>query len=373
MAKILIVDDNPEFRKSLAEVLNSSGYEVDEAATGEAAIDTLEKSASDLIISDLLMPGIDGFELCRYVRGSKALHHIPFIFCSGFFPQKEQEELSRLLAVDDFFDKPVDFERLLPAIKRNLKKASSKAKKATDKTDAFFSSTHADLVQSKLWSAVEQERKQRARAEALVVQLQRNLEGFIASVAKAVEARDPYTAGHQRRVATLAAAIAEEMGLDDERITGIRLGAIIHDIGKIYVPSELLVKPSALSAIEFEMIKTHSKVGYDILSGIDSPWPIAEIAYQHHERLNGTGYPRGLKDGEIILEARVIIVADVVEAMMSHRPYRASLGEEAAMEEIKSNRGTLYDPDVVDGCIKVFERGFSFEEEAPADKESRER
>jgi len=373
MVKILIVDDNPAFRKSLSEVLVSSGYGVDEAATGEAAIKILEKSVPDLIISDLLMPGIDGFELCRHVRGSKKMPNIPFIFCSGFFPEKEQEELSRLLAVDDFFDKPVDFDRLLPAIKRNLEKTSPKDEKQVDSYEAFFSTSHADLVQSKLWSAVEQERKQRARAEALVVQLQKNLEGFIASVAKAVEARDPYTAGHQRRVSTLASAIAEEMGLDEHVITGIKLGAIIHDIGKIYVPSELLVKPSALSSIEFEMIKTHAKVGYDILSGIDSPWPIAEMSYQHHERINGSGYPRGLKDGEIILEARVISVADVVEAMMSHRPYRAALGEEAAIEEIKANRGVLYDADAVDSCLGIFERGFSFEEDVPSDNETVER
>ncbi len=374
MAKILIVDDNPEFRKSLSEVLFSTGYEVIEAATGEAAIDIFEKSAPDLIISDLLMPGIDGFELCRYVRGSESSSNTPFIFCSGFFPEKEQQELSSLLDVDDFFDKPVDFDSLPPAIKRNLEKLTSSNKSYDDgNKKEFFSSAHADLVQSKLWSAVEQEREQRARAEALVSQLEKNLEGFVAAVAKAVEARDPYTAGHQRRVSTLACAIARELGLPEEVIKGIKLGAIIHDIGKIYVPSELLVKPSVLTSIEFEMIKSHTKVGYEILSGIDFPWPIAEMAYQHHERINGSGYPRGLKGDEIILEARVITVADVAEAMMSHRPYRAALGEPSALEEIKSNRGVLYDADVVDCCIKVFDQKFTFEEEVPADKEVTER
>jgi putative two-component system response regulator len=366
MAKILIVDDNRFFRNSLAEILASNGYDAEQASTGEEALKILAASQPDLIISDLLMPGIDGFELCRHVRDTDNLPNIPFIFCSGFFPRKEQQELSRLLAVEDFFTKPVDMEKLLAAVQRNLDHATTEPKEAFKKEhEEFYSSTHAELVKSKLWSAVEQEREQRARAEALVQQLQKNLEGFIMAVAKAVEARDPYTAGHQRRVATLACAIASEMGLDEDAITGIRLGATIHDIGKIQVPSELLVKPSALSAIEFEMIKTHPKVGYDILSSIDSPWPIAEIAHQHHERMDGSGYPQGIKGDEIIPEIRVVMVADVVEAMMSHRPYRPALGKDAAIEEITKNRDTLYDTSVVDSCLQVFEKGFSFEEDAP--------
>lgn len=363
MAKVLIVDDNQAFRKSLAEVLASNGYSVEQASTGEKALEMLAAFQPDLIISDLLMPGMDGFELCRHVRSADDLPGIPFIFCSGFFPRMEQQELSRLLAVEDFFTKPVDIQKLLAAVQRNLKHASSVSGEMRKRAhEEFYTSAHAELVKSKLWSAVEREREQRARAEALVQQLQKNLEDFIAAVAKAVEARDPYTAGHQRRVATLACAIAAGMGMDEDAITGIRLGATIHDIGKIHVPSELLVKPSALSAIEFELIKTHAEVGFDILSGIDSPWPIAEIAYQHHERMDGSGYPRGLKGDEIISEARVVMVADVVEAMMSHRPYRPSLGEAAAMEEINRNRGTLYDAHVVDNCLQAFANGFAFEE-----------
>jgi HD-GYP domain-containing protein (c-di-GMP phosphodiesterase class II) len=264
-----------------------------------------------------------------------------------------------LLAVEDFFDKPVHFDQLLKAIATNLNRSSGQVDDKSNREE-FFSDAHANLVQSKLWSAVEQEREQRNRAEALVVQLQKNLEGFIASVAKAVEARDPYTAGHQRRVSILACAIAKDMGLKDEIITGIKFGAFIHDIGKIYVPSDLLVKPSAISPIEFEMIKTHTVVGHDIPEGIDSPWPIADIAYQHHERIDGSGYPRGLKGDEILLESKVVSVADVVEAMMSHRP---SLGKSAAIAEIEKNRGVLYDSDVVDSCLRVIHHGFLFEQE----------
>ncbi len=360
MHKILIIDDNQIWLESLAEMLRGAGYEIKTAVTGEDAVKLLDKEPVDLIISDLLLPGMDGFELCRHVRESTTLPDIPFIFCSGFFPAEEQKELAELLAVEEFFDKPVDFDQLRKAVKRVLAEESDK-KNGHDAGKNTFSDAHAELIQSKLWYAVERERKQRKIAEELARRLEKNLEGFIAAVAKAVEARDPYTAGHQRRVAKLACAIGREMSLSDEQINGIHFGSLIHDIGKIHIPSELLVKPSALSNIEFEMIKTHAEVGYDILKDIDSRWPIAEIAYQHHERIDGSGYPRGLKGDEIIIEAKIVAVADVAEAMVSHRPYRAALGIDAAMEELSRYRGSSYDADAVDACLKVFEKGFTFE------------
>jgi len=171
--------------------------------------------------------------------------------------------------------------------------------------------------------------------------MRKSLIGTVVAVARAVGARDPYTAGHQQRVSQLARAIAQEMGLERDRIDGLRLGAIIHDIGKIYLPAEILSRPVKLANIEYELIKSHPQVGYDILKDIPFPWPIAEIAYQHHERLDGSGYPQGLKGEEICLEARIVAVADVVEAICNHRPYRPSLGIGAALEEIESNRGKL--------------------------------
>ena len=168
--------------------------------------------------------------------------------------------------------------------------------------------------------------------------------------------------GHQQRVAQLARAIAQEVGLDKERIDGLRMGAIIHDIGKINVPAEFLAKPTRLTKGEFEVIKMHPEVGYNILKDIEFPWPVAEIAYQHHERLDGSGYPQGLKGSEIIYEAKIVAVADVVEAMSSHRPYRPGLGIDAALEEIETKRGQWFDPDAVDACLKLFrEKGFSFQ------------
>lgn len=178
----------------------------------------------------------------------------------------------------------------------------------------------------------------------------------VESMGKAVETRDPYTSGHQRRVAGIAMAIAREMGLSEDQIVSIEMTGLVHDVGKIGVPAEILSKPGALSATEFGIIKGHPQAGADILAEIDFPWPIAEIVLQHHERLDGTGYPRGLSGDQIVLEARILAVADVVEAMASHRPYRVALGLEAAIEEISRSQGK-FDPDVCDACVRLFSEG----------------
>jgi len=195
------------------------------------------------------------------------------------------------------------------------------------------------------------------------VKLQRALEGIVHVLVSTVEMGDSYTAGHQRRVTQLACAIANEMGLPKGRIEGIRMAGLIHDIGKIDVPAEILSKPGPLDAFQFDLIKTHPQVGYNMLDGtIDFPWPVAEIVLQHHERMDGSGYPQGLSGEEILLEARILAVADVVEAMSSHRPYRPTLGVHEALVEILQNRGIFYDPEVVDACVKLFkEKRFKFE------------
>ncbi len=189
--------------------------------------------------------------------------------------------------------------------------------------------------------------------------LRKTLGGTIQALAATVETRDPYTAGHQKRVADLSRAIAKEMGLSLDRVEGIRMAGTIHDIGKICVPAEILSKPGKISESEFNIIRTHSQAGYDILKDIEFPWPIAEMVLQHQERMDGSGYPNGLKGDQIIIGARILAVADVVEAMSSHRPYRASLGIDNALEEISKNKGVFYDPDVVDACLKIFrEKGY---------------
>ncbi|MGE5842470.1 MAG: PAS domain S-box protein [Deltaproteobacteria bacterium] len=175
----------------------------------------------------------------------------------------------------------------------------------------------------------------------------------IQAIAQTVEVRDPYTAGHQKRVADLARAIATRMGLPSDRVDGIRMAGVIHDIGKISVPAEILSKPGLLTPLEFSLIKTHSQIGYDILKDIEFPWDIATMVLQHHERLDGSGYPQGVTGERILLEARILTVADVVEAMASHRPYRPSLGMDKALDEIQDKKGRFYDPDVVDACIQL--------------------
>jgi putative nucleotidyltransferase with HDIG domain len=175
----------------------------------------------------------------------------------------------------------------------------------------------------------------------------------------AVEVRDPYTAGHQLRSADLARAIATEMGLPQKKVDGIRMAGSIHDIGKLSIPAEILSKPIKLTNLEFSLIKEHSRSGYEMLKDVESPWPLAEIVYQHHERMDGSGYPRNLKGDDILMEARIMAVADVVEAMASHRPYRAGLGIDAALSEIEKNRGIFYDDAVADACLRLFrEKGY---------------
>jgi PAS domain S-box-containing protein/putative nucleotidyltransferase with HDIG domain len=192
--------------------------------------------------------------------------------------------------------------------------------------------------------------------------LKKTMDAAIDTMSNIIKAKDPYTSGHQYRVCQLAVPLAQELGLPEDKIKGIRIASLIHDIGKIGLPTEILSKPITLTNVEFDLIKSHSQIGYDILKSIEFPWPVAEIILQHHERINGSGYPNNLKSDEILLEAKIIGLADVVEAMSSHRPYRPALGIDSALEEITQNKGILYDSKVVDACLKLFkEKGFKFE------------
>ncbi|MDP2839292.1 MAG: PAS domain S-box protein, partial [Syntrophales bacterium] len=212
---------------------------------------------------------------------------------------------------------------------------------------------------------VTEHRQAEQRVAETLNRLRGALGGIIQVVSATVETRDPYTAGHQKRVANLARAIAQEMGLSEDQVEGLRTACVIHDLGKVSIPAEILSKPTKLSEIEYKLIQAHSQRGHDILRGIDFPWPVAEMVLQHHERMNGSGYPRGLKGEAILIEARILAVADVLEAMASHRPYRLTLGMDAALEEIEKNRGILYDPAAADSCLKLIrEKGFRLDQNA---------
>lgn len=208
------------------------------------------------------------------------------------------------------------------------------------------------------------ERKAEAESPAESVErLRQSVRGLIEVLGRMIERRDPFVAGHQRRVSDLARAIAAEIGLSPKAVEGLGIAGQIHDLGKIAVPAEILSKPAPLSALEYDLVKTHAQAGFDILKGISFPWPVAETIHQHHERLDGSGYPRGLRGEAIIPEARILAVADVVEAMSAHRPFRPAHGLEAALHEINRNRGRLYDPAAAEACFRMFrEKGFRFKE-----------
>ena len=549
--KILVVDDTKENLYLLEVLLQGNGYEVVLAANGAEALEKLRAEHFDMIITDILMPVMDGFQFCREVKGDGELKDIPFVFYTATYVDEEDEQFALELGAEKFIRKPAEpdefmkitrgvlgdaeagrmalpkpvleegevfklySERLVNKLEKKMldlereiterQRAEEELKKhhghleelveertaeltraneqleqeiaehkRTEKElrdaykrlqdiieflpDATFvinmdrkviawnrameemTGVHKDEIMGKgdyayavpfygvrrpilidvvlssdkeikslydhverrgnaliaevflplmyegkggyFWGtaalllngegnvvgAIESIRDitKRVRAEEELrqsyVQLRKTLEGTINVLVSVVETGDPYTAGHQRQVTKLACAMAKEMGLSEERIEGISMAGLIHDIGKINIPTEILSKPIRLSNLEYGLIQAHSQIGYDVLKEVKFPWPIAQIVLQHHERLDGSGYPQGLLGEEIMLEARILAVADVVEAMASRRPYRPPRGLDKALEEISQNRGILYDPEAVDACLELFaEKGFEFE------------
>lgn len=310
---VLIVDDEAPIRKMVRRIILQDGHTCFLAANGQEALTLLDETPMDVVITDIAMPVMDGIELTKQIRQH---HDADVIMMTGYYQDLTYKD-AIAQGASDFIQKPFVVEEFQIRLSRVLR-----------------------------------ERKIRADLRQSLQQVQEILDGVIHSLSSTVEARDPYTSGHQKRVAWLSVSIAGHMNLPPQRIRGIRMAAMIHDLGKIALPAEILSKPSRLSDIEFSLIKNHPEVGYDILKDIPFPMPIADIIYQHHERLDGSGYPRGLKSHEIHQEAKIIAVADVVEAMSSHRPYRPALGIDMAIREISENRGRFYDPDSVDACLK---------------------
>ena len=332
--KILAVDDTPASLKLLSDLLRNEGYDVRSAINGTLALRSAAMSPPELVLLDIRMPEMDGFEVCRRLKADPNTASVPVIFVSALTDTDEKLHGFELGAVD-FVTKPFQREELLARVRVHLE---------------------VDRLRNHLEEAVQERTRKLQESQE---QQRKTLVDFVAMLGSTVELRDPYTAGHQRRVADLAGAIARELQWPPEQIEGLYLASVVHDFGKIRVPTEILCKPGKLKELEFRLVQEHAKTGYDILQAIVFPWPIAQTVYQHHERLNGSGYPQGLHGPDILPEAKVLGVADVVEAMMSHRPYRPSLGPETALQEIEAHRGVLYEPVVVDACVRLFrEQGY---------------
>lgn len=348
---VLIVDDNPNNLRVLSGMLEQAGYRVRPALNGEMALRSIGVILPDIVLLDIRMPEMDGYEVCRRLKADAATRDIPVVFISALQEAEDKVNAFRAGGVD-YVVKPFQIEEVLARVRMHLElcRARKALQSAYEGMEAQVQERTRELVRAK------EERF------AALEKLKETLVQMIEAMVIALEKRDPYTAGHQKRVSLLSTAIARELGLSQETLDALHLGGLVHDIGKIYVPAEILSRPGTLPDTEMDLIRTHPQVGYDIIKGIEFPWPVKEMVLQHHERLNGGGYPAGLKGEVITVEARIIAVADVVEAMASHRPYRPALGVDAALEELARNRGILYDPQAADAAICLFrDKGFHWD------------
>jgi putative two-component system response regulator len=340
MHKILAIDDKMDNLITLSALLKNlmPGCVVITAQSGREGIAKAKAELPDAILLDVKMPEMDGFETCRRLMDDESIKHIPVIMITAIKTDAESRIEGLDCGANAFLSKPIDQYELVSQVKVALRIKNAE--------DALR------MERDSLEQAVEE---RTAALLASTERLRRSLGATVQAMASVVEMRDPYTAGHQRRVADLARAIATEMGLSADRTDCIRIASTIHDIGKISVPAEILSLPRKLTDIEFDLIKNHSQSGYEILKDIEFPGPVADVILQHHERMDGSGYPNGLKGEEILLEARILCLADVVEAMASHRPYRPALGIHAALDEIEKNKGIAYDRTVANVCLELFQ------------------
>ncbi len=324
---ILLVEDDhgvSELMNTLIKEEIGSGVRITKAATLDAALAENCKTRHSIVLLDLNLPDSRGIETLQSFR--KKFADTPVIILTA-------------LADPDFA----------------LSIANEGAQDYLIKGD-----TEPSVIVRSIYYAIERNRmyldlkKSREELQQSYTKLKTISDGFIQAIEKIVETRDPYTAGHQRRVGDIAKAIAMKLNMTTDKVTGVYMAAVIHDVGKIYVPAEILSKPGKMSDIEMSIIRTHPQVGHDILKTIEFPWEIDKIVYQHHEREDGSGYPQGLKSGQIMEEAAIISIADVVEAMASSRPYRPALGIDKALEEIENNKGRLYRTAPADACLEMF-------------------
>ena len=355
---ILIVDDEESILNAFKRILADENYEIQTARDGLDGLKKLRAAQKpfSLIISDQRMPVMNGVQF--FAKAREIFPDAVRILLTGYADTDAIIDAVNKGGIHLYFTKPWREEELIAHIKQSL--SQTELLMENRRLVELTKKQNEDLVE--LNKTLEEKVKQKtsdllAKAEELNVsyeKVQIMLDGTVKTMSKIVETRDPYASGHEAKVAIISCKIAEEMRLSKEQIEAIHIAATLHDIGKISVPSEILTKPGRLSDLEMEIIKTHCRVAYDILKTIKFPYPVADIILQHHERMNGSGYPQGLKGESILLEARIIGTADVIDAMASHRPYRPALGVDVAMEEIVNCKGKLYDSAVVDICVSIY-------------------
>ena len=335
-AKILVVDGDPLNVKILEGLSDTLPFFILKAHDRSSVFSIMNQLDVDLVLLDIDRPGIDGFEVCRRLKSQGETRSIPILFTGGNLGL-EKKVKGFEAGGDDYISKPFHPEELLAKVRIHLELSRLRGR-----LEIQVEKRTAQLCK------VTEETRQRSE------KLQKSMKGIIQAIALTVETRDPYTAGHQRRVAELSQAIAQEMGLPAEMIKGLHTAAKIHDLGKITVPAEILTKPAKLSDTEFGLIKLHAEAGHSILEDIDFPWPVARMVLEHHERINGSGYPNKLTGEKLLIESRILAVADVVEAITFYRPYRLPYGIEMALFEIEKDRGILYEAEIVDACLRLF-------------------
>jgi len=318
----LIIEDSEDDALLLAREIKQGGYApiFERVDTAEAMRAALAKQTWDIILSDYNMPHFSASTALELFRQSDL--DIPFIIVSGAIGEETAVTMMKAGAHD--YVMKDNLSRLLPAINRELEDAEV--------------------------------RRARKQAEE---QLENSFVNLAETMSRAMEFRDPYTSGHQRRVAELARLVGQKMGLDKDRLQGLYIGSLLHDIGKISTPESILSKPGKLTEEEWNLVRSHTKQGYEILKDTNLPWPVADMALHHHERLDGSGYPHGISGDKLSLENRILAVCDVVEAMSTHRPYRPARKRQEVVEEINSGRGTRYDSNVVDAMLQIIESGGS--------------
>lgn len=318
--EILLADGNQRIQDLASDTCAKLGYHLTIAESSEQAVERLSKHRFDLLISESESPEIDGICLLNMA--------------------KVLDPDARVMLLSD------------PPIQRNVFDHLR-----NDLDDIIWKPLDADELQFRTARCIELKQKETVtvkRHRDQIGQLYKALEASLSTLAHTVESRDPYMKGHQKGVSEIAESIALALGLDETHITGVRVAGSIHDIGKISVPVEILNKPEKLNDYEYELVKNHPQVGYDITQHIDFPWPVAKILQQHHERWDGSGYPEGLEGENILIGARILSVADVVEAMSAQRPFRSDSGIDKGMAEIKAHKGIFYDPEVVEACLGLF-------------------